>query len=143
MSYRIINDILDTQLATVVDIPPISKENEPVIRTGIDTDAVHKSSYIRTTLLPAETETVTIGLTGYDRFIGLYQIDIFMPEGDGAAGSNWIVDEIIKAFPKRTLITTDNITVQILNYSKSPAILTTQLYMTPLLLEWQSQINRV
>lgn len=142
MSYRIIQNILDTQLSTVSNLPLIVKENEGLSRTSNDTTSVSKLPYLRTTMLPAETDTITVGLQGKDRFQGLYQIDSFAPEGDSHDGGNWITDEIIKAFPKKTLLTQDGITLRIVNHWRETALSSTQLHIVPIIIQWEAIIER-
>lgn len=142
MSYRIIQNILDTQLSTVSNLPLIVKENEGLSRTSNDTTSVSKLPYLRTTMLPAETDTITVGLQGKDRFQGLYQVDSFAPEGDSHDGGNWITDEIIKAFPKKTLLTQDGITLRIVNHWRETALSSTQLHIVPIIIQWEAIIER-
>jgi len=138
MSYRVINEVLDSVVAGIEFIPTIIQEN-----TTISTNKEEISDpYTRTSLLPAETNTLTIGPSGWDEFQGLYQIDLFFPSTDGVKGSNFMVDEIIKAFPKGSLITQEGINVRIVNYWREPSIESDNLYQTPVIIRWDSFIQR-
>lgn len=143
MSYRIITNILDDQLATIANLPVIVKENEELSRAVNTSTSISRTSYLRATLLPAITETLSVGLTGKDKFNGLYQVDVFIPTGDSHDGANWITDEIIKAFPKKTLITADGITLRVANHWRETSTQSTEWYITPVVIQWETYIERI
>lgn len=143
MSIRIIHDILDTRLATTTNIPDIIGENETTTRTQNSSSAVYKTPYCRTTLIPARTDTVTLGNNGHDRWYGLYQIDLFFPTNDGVDGSNYAADQIINNFPAGTLITDSGITVRM---SQTPwreaGFESSQWYIVPVVIAYEAYIQR-
>ncbi len=142
MSYREIHNMLDTQLGTIANLPTIVKANEKLSRTVDKNSSVAKASYIRTELVPAETETISMGLTGHDNFQGIFLIDIYIPSGDGVDNANWIADSIIAAYPKRTLITQNGITLRITNYTRGASVDSTNWFLVPMTIAWQSFIKR-
>ena len=97
------NDIraaLDTQLATL-DLT-IAYEN-------VHYEPVEGSPYVRATLLPTETEQLTLGTTGRDRHRGLYQVDVMFSAGDSAVTA--IPDTIADAFKRGSSFTYNGLTV--------------------------------
>lgn len=143
MSYRIIQNLLDTQLETVANLPPLTKENES---SALTSDASESSRvgarYTRSTLLPIETVPLSIGVTGFDTFAGLYQVDIFTPFEDGVNGPNFICDAIIAAFPAATQLIGSGITLRIMSYWRETAQQSTNYYMLPVVIRWDAYIQR-
>jgi len=136
MSYRLIQNILDTQLATVSDLPVLIKQNESgALEARYD-------RYVRSTLLPAETVDLTMGLSGFDQMQGLFQIDVFMPADDGIDGSNYMADQIIAAFPSSNTLTSGSVSVRILKVWLEPSQQSTNYLMTPVMIRWQTCIAR-
>jgi len=142
MSYRIINNIFDTTVAAITHMPTIVKENDEATRIPDATSSVMSDPYARTTLLPVETETATIGPGGHDRYNGLYQIDLFFPPNDGVNGTNYMVDAIIAAFPKGALIIQDGVQLRIDNYWREVSFQHTNWYITPVIIQWSCYIQR-
>jgi len=99
------NDIraaLDTQLDTL---------GLTVAYENVSYEPVEGSPYVRATLLPAETEQLTLGATGKDRHTGLYQIDVIFAAGDSAVTAT--PDTIADAFKRGSSFTYNGLTVSI------------------------------
>lgn len=127
MSYSTIQTILDTQLQTVVTA------NLQLENTTRETKLI---DFVRSTLLPSQTEIVTLGATGYDRLNGLYQIDVFVKLGSGANAANVQADAIMAAFTKGTYLTSGTTNVLIENKWRIPARVLQNFYQIPVFVQW-------
>lgn len=134
--------MLDTTTAAIELMPTFIKENEETTRTSSSTTSINTEAYARSTLLPAETETSTIGPGGYDTYQGLYQVDLFFPINEGAKAVNYMVDSIIAAFPKGSLSTQDGVQLRIVNYWREASLETDNWFMVPVVIQWESFIQR-
>ena len=102
------NDIeaaLNTQLATiqVSEVPPIAWPNdgyEPILGTD----------YLRPTLLPSSNAQVSLGSTGKDKYVGIYQVDVFYGKGEGRSA---FPDQIADLFKRGTVLTYNGVNVVI------------------------------
>ena len=124
-----IQSLLDAKLTTVAGLPPLYLEN---IRFRDNGDA-----WCRATLLPAETGIATLGVDGLNEERGIYQIDLFYPEGYGATPANTIADAVINTFKRGTTLTDGNISVQVWLSWRLPAQDYTQtFYQLPILVRY-------
>ena len=135
MSYRIIQNILDSTLDGVTGIPNIVHENE-------DKDSCTNGRYLRTTILPARTDEGSVGLQGFDRFSGLYQVDFFYPTNEGSDAANYMIDQIIATFPKKTLLISGGVQLRVKNYWRGTSPTSDNQYTPNATIEWESFIQR-
>jgi len=135
MSYRIIQNILDDKLALVPDVPTIVKEN-------IDKSNCVGSYYVRATFMPAKTDTVSATETGFDRFKGLYQIDVMYPTNEGTDASNYMADQIIAEFSKKDILSANGISVRIVQHWRETATEYDTILKTPVMIQWETYILR-
>lgn len=89
---------LDNHLNTMVGKPPIAWENTPY-------DPTKGTLYIRPTNIPGDVSQVTLGESGEDRFIGIYQIDVFGEAGKGRKVVEQMADTIASHFKRGTDLT--------------------------------------
>lgn len=89
---------LDGHLETLSGAPDIAWPNsqyEPAIG----------SSWVRPTLLPGDTAAATLGASGTDEQIGIYQVDVFTPLGAGKTAAFQLADSIAEHFKPVTELT--------------------------------------
>lgn len=135
--YADVQSALEQKLATLTDLPMIVNENDIGYKTQNDAYNAQNQKYIRTTLIPARTDTLCLGINGSNRFQGLFQIDIFVPSGNSIEETNYWVDEIIDLF-KHTTIINNGTTIRIDNCSRLPGNPTTNLHNVGVVVEWYS-----
>ena len=87
--FNNIQSALDTTLAGVSSIPHIVYQNVEYI-------PVQGTTYVRPTLLPANSPLLTI--SGAQKYAGIYQVDIFSPTGKGRGAALTIAENIKTAF---------------------------------------------
>lgn len=142
MSYRLIHNILDEHLNSIAGLPNHIKENEIGYLPSDDDTSSRRTKYCRSTILPIETQQLTVGTDGFDNFQGLYQVDLFFPYGDGSDGTDYMVDLIIANFEAGTHLKKENVVVQVENYFREPGFQGTNFYMVPVVIRWRSHIQR-
>lgn len=89
MSFAQITNTLNARLNALTNKPPIAWPNFPYT-------PVNGTLYLRATLLPANTETTTLASQG--RHTGLYQVDVFAPDGQGPNAADLMADRIADHF---------------------------------------------
>jgi len=97
---------LDDNLNTMVAKPPVAWENRPFT-------PVMGTLYIRPTHLPAITEPETIGSSGEDLNIGIYQIDVFSESGKSKKELLEMADQVVDQFKHGKILTYNGVNVEI------------------------------
>ena len=113
--FRDIAAALDSRLNSMSGKPPIAWENkayEPTMGT----------LYARPTLIPGDTVQATLGDSGTDMNIGIYQIDIFAEAGTGKGAAITMADTIANHFKRGTDLTYNSRTVRIKSVSRQAGI---------------------
>lgn len=133
MNFTIIQNLLDEKLLTLTDAPDdIVLENSRV-SVGVN------KTWIRSTLLPNETENITLGLNGYQRLSGLYQIDIWTPADKGINTGSTLADAIVSLFSKGTVLSnTDGDKINIIKSWREKGPKEPGVYNTPVIVKWEA-----
>jgi hypothetical protein len=131
--YETIQTILDTQLLTVIKAEDLQTEN--TIRTS------KTIKFVRSTLLPAQTQILTLGVGGIDRLNGLFQIDVFTKTGTGFTEGNNTADAIMNAFVKGDNHTSGNVVVFIDNKWRISARTLQNFYVVPIFIQWSCYVK--
>ena len=133
MKFTEVQQLLDEQLLTVVGLPTLQTENT---RFKVVTNV----PWARSTLLPAETNIVTLGVTGYDELNGLYQVDLFYPSDSGFTAANTMADTVMGAFTKGTQLTGTGINVEIDKSWRESGRTFDTFYNIPVLVSWRGYV---
>ena len=110
-----ISAALDSNLNSMVGKPPIAWENsgyEPTVGT----------LYARPTLIAGESTQATLGDSGTDMNIGIYQVDVFAEAGQGKNEALVMADLIADQFKRGTVLTYNSRTVRVNNVSRQAGI---------------------
>lgn len=70
------------------------------------------AKYLRASLLPADTETLSIG-TGHDQHYGILQMDVFYGVGGGEIAPLRIASALISYFKRETLMSSNGFDVRV------------------------------
>jgi len=122
---------LETQLSTIASATPIQSPN-------VSYKPTKGTPYMRSTLLPAATESAAIGLNGTDFYSGLYQVDVFAPRGLGSKTAIDLADEIVQLFVKGTVLVVDSFRIRIQNGTIQAPIEDADWYQIPVIIEYFS-----
>ena len=110
-----ISGALDTRLDNLVGKPPIAWENKGY-------EPVKGTLYARPSILPGETVQASLGDTGQDMTVGVYQVDIFAKAGKGKNEAVVMADLIANWFKRGTVLTYNSRKVRIRNVSRKAGI---------------------
>lgn len=125
------NDIqgaLRARLSTLQDAPPIAWEN-------IDYEPDSTTLYLRATGLPSDTIQACLGDDGKDEHLGVFQVDVFIPDGRGR--SIW-PDLIADHFKRGTVLTQNTVNVRITTVSIKTGIKDENFYFVPVSINYQA-----
>lgn len=109
--YAGISGALDSRLNSMSGLPPVAWENRRY-------EPVQGTLYLRTTLLPGSTTQASLGTSGLDVSLGIYQIDVIAPINENKAEALAMADDIADQFNRGLDLTYSGITVTILNVSR-------------------------
>lgn len=90
-------------LKAVVDSVMVSVDNNQFYKPVIGTD------WIRVTLMPGKSNTISLGLNGYSEHQGVYRIDLFVDKGADITKANQIVDKLIETFKANPVLSPQDI----------------------------------
>lgn len=106
MSIAAAQALLDAQLQTVASLPTLQLEN-----TRLNTNYV--DSFARSTILPAQSNVLTLGFNAMTEKQGLYQVDLFCSDDIGSQSAFALADLVVAAFPVGLQLTDGTTTVVI------------------------------
>jgi len=109
--YTDIDSALDGHLNDMPDLPPVAWENKAYT-------PVNGTLYLRPKIIPGDTRQATLGDSGTDENIGIYQVDVFAAAGEGKEEAIVKADEIADHFKRGTLLTHNDRNVRIKSASR-------------------------
>jgi len=135
MIYETITAILIKHISTLSGIPEHQKENKRHVGKTA-------TPFIRSTMLPAQPEVLTLGNTGITMYQGLLQVDCFIGQDKGQSSALQAADSIMALFPEGLQLTEDGVTVEIvMSYARTAYQLET-FYGIPVLIQWKSLYHK-
>lgn len=126
---------LDSRLNGMTDLPPVAWPNvayEPTIGT----------LWLRPTLLPADTVAATLGSTGTDENLGVYQVSVFAPSGTGKGAAVVMADAIAERFKPMTKLTYNGLLVRCVTASIGSAVQNGDWYHVPVYINYLSHTTK-
>jgi hypothetical protein len=84
-----------------------------IARTGLNYTPTAGTKFLRATHLPAATRAIGNGNDDTNEFRGLFQVDVFWPEGKGVVAAKEEAAKVIAYFAKGTSLTHQSVTVKI------------------------------
>ena len=122
---------LDKRLNTLVGLPPVAHENSEYTPT-------EGTLYIRPTNLPAGSAAVGMANTDSILTVGLYQIDVFAPLGNGAGPALVVADAIAEHFSRGLRLVNGDSTVVLGTPAQQPASTSGAWYMVSVVIPYQN-----
>jgi hypothetical protein len=126
--YDRVHSLLNQQLA-VVQAANVAFENSEYAKTV-------GTGWLRETLLPAEPLQADLGDAGRNRLQGIYQIDVFEEPGKGSNEAETMVEQLLTAFKRGTVLSGGDITVRVERAWRSPAVQEDDRYQIPVTVQW-------
>lgn len=90
--------------ATEILLKMITDEVYPSVGSNEVYQPVVGQRWLRTTLMPGKSTTVTLGRQHCSEYQGLFRIDVFFDKGENINGVNEVVDTLIKQFKANMII---------------------------------------
>lgn len=122
-----IQGALRARLNTLTDIPPVAWEN-------IDYKPDSTTLFLRATSLPGDTLQECLGEDGLDSHVGIFQVDVFIPDGKGR--STW-PDAIADHF-HRQVLAQNGVNVRITTVSIGAAGKDENFYIVPVSITYRA-----
>lgn len=98
--FAAIQQVLNTRLSTLSGIPSWQREN-------LDLDPDETEIFIKTALIPAQTDYPNVGTNGYEVETGTFAIYVKAVREEGWGAYSDLVDDILEHFPRGTYIDSD------------------------------------
>lgn len=130
-----ISAALDARLNAMAGLPPVAWEN-----TGYEPTT--GTLFLRPTLLPADTAGATLSDTGTDEHIGVYQVDVFAPLGEGKAEAVAMADSIAEQFKPVTELTYNSRLVRCVAVSRGVGSRDDSWYQIPVTVSYLSYTTK-
>lgn len=114
-----ISAALDSNLNSMTGLPPVAWENRkytPVMGT----------LYLRPTLLSGDTVQSTLGDSGTDMNVGIYQVDVFAEAGKGKNAALVMADKVADQFKRGTDLAYNSRKVRVRNVSRRVGVNNTE-----------------
>lgn len=111
----------------------------PVVVENTDFTPIN-NPFIRVTLLPADTENIGIEFDSTEDHTGIYQCDVFVPQGKGNKDVTGIIDELSTLFARGTKLIHNGIAVNIEAISRGTGVRDGGYYITPVFITYRSLI---
>lgn len=129
MNYTTIQTTLDAVVAAISGIPAITTENNL-------TKVVAGKPFSRTTLIPARPNVLTVGTSGRDELIGIFQIDLFYPIASGSSAASAMADAVVAAFPRTYDVAAGSSRLRVTQSWREVGRVIEQMYVIPVTLAW-------
>lgn len=126
-----ISDALDTQLSGMAALPPVAWENKSY-------KPIDGVLYLRPSTLFGDTVQASLGASGMDENMGVYQVDVFAMAGNGKAIANTMADNVATRFARGTSLVYNTRTVRIISARRQAARIADGWYMIPVEIVYKS-----
>ena len=94
------------------------------------------SPWLEPFILPGEPSQAALGETGENRCVGIYQVKVKYPAGEGSGDARVMADTLITAFKRGTKLTYGVYNIEIKKAYQSPAIQKADWYYIPVTIQW-------
>lgn len=129
--YTDVQTAFNNEIANVTRLPTFTQENERY-RPDLATN------WCRGTLLRREPGPGSIGKNTQQEYGGLFQVDIFVPVGEGTSKANEYADALLEHFTRGTVINNGSTNVTIQRAWAETAVGDDKWYQLPVFVRWYS-----
>jgi hypothetical protein len=130
INYTGIQAELDKQLKAITNIPEVSVEGSR--------KANGNTPWCRSTLLPVEPTYTSVGVDGLSELRGLYQVDLFYPEGYDYTVYSTIADNVLNSFTKGMQLGTNPKVLIWNSYKYTTRNTSNKFNQIPIIIKWSS-----
>lgn len=122
---------LETKLAAISGLPTIAWEN-------VSFEPTTDQSYIKPRFIPTLREPSVRGLNPQQKYLGIFLIECYSPEGEGPAAANAIAKTIVEEFEATTDINTADCDIHIRFTERNQGQIEGAHYMVSVNVSWQT-----
>ena len=98
-------------------------------------------AWLRATFMPGEPEQVTWGFNGIDLLVGLYQIDVFTPLGQGDILARQTADSVMAIFSRGLVVAATGFSIRVIkSYTFTGRAEQGGYYHLPVIVSWRTEI---
>lgn len=109
----------------------------PIAWPNVNFSAV--GPYLRASHLPSPTDQITLGEDGFNRHVGVFQVDVMWIEGDGIASAMKSADAVVAHFQRGTTMINASVFIRIIRPpSVGPAIQDPPMIQIPVSIRYQA-----
>lgn len=135
--WQKIEGSLNTQLVDTITEYPVILENQGDSSGGaVEAEDTHIEAWF----LPATSETIEAFENGKDRAVGVYFVKVRSPRFVGKYDVNQIVDEIMMAFRRGTVLSLDGMKVRVTKVYPESSSIEGGFYVLPVTVNWQADL---
>ncbi len=142
MNLSQIRAALETHLLTLPGLP-VGDNGKPIVSWEnvqfLPPDEA--GLWLRTTLIPSESYGRTVGDNPTVRFQGLFQIDVFAPDGLGPGAAENLADNVMGHYRSGTRLFHGDASVTTLVPSRGAGFVTGIWYQLPVTVYWYSHVK--
>lgn len=131
-AYTDIRAALEQQIASISGIPSASNRAWENVVFNPTTG----TPWVRMTLLPGESRPAVRGANPVLEYVGLFQIDVFQPQGKGPNPADVLADAIRDQFAPGTDITVNSTTTRIRWSERMPGEVDPPWYKVSVTVSW-------
>ena len=136
-SWNDIEGALNAQTAALGLSVPVVYENMGSADSGI-TDAV--GTFVDQAFLPAPQTAIEIGDAGRNRMVGVYQLAVNIPQGEGKKGAYDIALLVTEAFKRGTMLSNGGTSVRCVSADIEPGFESGMHFRVPISINWLATV---
>ena len=129
--FSSVHTLIEDRVAGTTGLPVLQRENTRITPAA-------GSPWSRFTMLPAQTQQESLGITGKDRLIGFAQLDLFYPADSGTATANAMADAVIAHIPRGLILEDMTVRVVIQTSWRGIGQRVDQYYQVPISISWRA-----
>jgi hypothetical protein len=135
--WQKIEGSLNTKLVETITEYPVILENQGGSNGGaIEAEDTHIEAWF----LPATSETIEVFEDGKERAVGVYFVKVRTPRFVGKYDVNQIVDKVMMAFKRGTVLYLDGIKVRVTKVYPESSLIEGGFYVVPVTVNWQADL---
>lgn len=120
---------LESKLTDITDVPSIAYENVAFSPTT-------GQNYLEVRYVPVLRRPTVRGLNPQQRYDGVFQINCYVPEGDGPAAADTLAKSVMETYEATTKLTHDDQTVNIEYVERSQGFRDSPFYFVAVTVTW-------
>lgn len=126
----------DVAIQKALEIHLSGFQSQNVAWENIEFNPVDGTSYLRPVFMPSEPSQASLGTSGLNRKIGIFQVSVVHPLMDGSGPAAAKADAIVNHFKRGTTLTQDGLNIRIAKAWRGPGLTQGKWYTIPVSVSW-------